>query len=98
MSFDPRVLGARCDECPLQGCKPVPSEGPEDAAIVFVGEAPGKFEVMKSRPFVGASGLKLDELLYKAGLRRAEVRVSNAIYCRAEVPGEMGKAKYDVKK
>lgn len=98
MSFNPRILGARCDDCPLNGAQPVMPTGPEDAPIVFVGEAPGKWEVMKGRSFVGPSGAKLDELLYLAGYRRDEVRVTHAILCRTEAPGEVGKARFDVKK
>lgn len=98
MSYDPRILGARCNDCPLQGFTAVPSEGPEDASIVFVGEAPGKFEVLKQRPFIGPSGIKLDELLWKNGIRRADVKITNALQCRPEVPGLTGKERYDVKK
>lgn len=91
------MLGAKCDECPLQGSKPVRPTGPEDARIVFVGEGPGKFEVIRGESFVGPSGIKLDEILYLAGLRRSEVRVTNALLCRAETPGVEGKKKFEVK-
>ncbi len=95
--FDPRLLGARCDECPLSDCRPVPPEGPEDAPIIFVGEAPGRQEVISGRPFVGPSGVELDRLLKENGLRRSEVKISNAILCRAEVPELEGRKKYEVK-
>lgn len=95
--FDARAAKARCDECPLSHQRPVGPSGPSDASIVLVGEAPGHWEQKTGRAFIGPAGVKLDELLYHAGLRRSELRITNALLCRPEVPGETGKKRYDVK-
>lgn len=58
---------------------PVIGEGSHDAKIMFVGEAPGKNEAEKGRPFCGASGKVLDELLESAGISRKEVYVTNIV-------------------
>lgn len=60
----------------------VPGEGPEDATIVFVGEAPGFHEDQQGRPFVGAAGQFLEELLASIGLRREQVYITNIVKCR----------------
>lgn len=73
-----------CHKCILaQGrTKVVPGEGPENAGIMFIGEAPGFHEDRQGRPFVGAAGQYLDELLGQIGLRRADVYIANVIKCR----------------
>jgi uracil-DNA glycosylase len=58
---------------------PVIGEGNHDAKIVFVGEAPGKNEAEQGRPFCGASGRILDELLASAGIDRKSVYVTNIV-------------------
>jgi len=75
---------ANCQECILaQGRKnPVPGEGPENAEIVFIGEGPGFHEDQQGRPFVGAAGNLLEELLESIGLRREDVYICNVIKCR----------------
>jgi DNA polymerase len=60
----------------------VPGEGQLSAKIMFVGEAPGKCEDEKGRPFVGAAGKILDELLKKAGIERSQVFITNIVKCR----------------
>lgn len=97
MAYDPREHSADCDRCPLRGRVVVPPEGNVDAGMVIVGEGPGMNEVAHERPFIGPSGAKLVELLAKVGLRRADVWITNAVLCRAEVPGETGPRRYDVK-
>lgn len=62
--------------------KAVPGEGPADAKIMLIGEGPGYHEDRQGRPFVGASGQFLDELLALAGLRRADVFIGNVVKCR----------------
>jgi len=73
--------------CPL--CKlartrknAVPGEGQLSAKIMFIGEAPGRSEDEKGRPFVGAAGKILDELLKKAGIERSQVFITNVVKCR----------------
>lgn len=75
---------AACRRCPLaQGrTRAVPGEGPENAAIMFIGEGPGFHEDQQGRPFVGAAGQFLDELLQSIGLRRDEVYITNVVKCR----------------
>lgn len=70
-------------------------EGPSNAKIVFVGEAPGKHEAESGRPFVGPAGQTFDNLLRSAGLIREEVYVTNVAKVRP--PGNRFRAKYYVK-
>ncbi|WP_136718088.1 uracil-DNA glycosylase [Halorientalis salina] len=56
--------------------------GPEDADLLFVGEAPGANEDEEGEPFVGRSGDVLDEALRDVGLARADVRITNCVRCR----------------
>lgn len=58
---------------------PVLGEGNEHASIMFIGEAPGKTEAETGRPFVGAAGKMLDELLTSIGLDRKDVFISNIV-------------------
>ncbi len=75
---------AVCKKCNLaySRTRPVPGEGPEDAEIMFIGEAPGFHEDRQGRPFVGASGHFLDELLEEIGLSRKDVFITNVVKCR----------------
>lgn len=61
---------------------PVPGEGNPHAEIMFIGEAPGQKEDELKRPFVGASGKFLDDLLRSIGLNRADVYISNVVKFR----------------
>ncbi|SDK03541.1 DNA polymerase [Halovenus aranensis] len=56
--------------------------GPTDAAVLFVGEAPGANEDEEGEPFVGRSGDVLDDGLRQVGLARADVRITNCVRCR----------------
>lgn len=73
-----------CTKCRL--CKnrkySVPGEGSLNAQVVFVGEAPGAQEDEQGRPFVGRSGMLLNEMLLKIGLSRQKVWIGNVIKCR----------------
>ena len=68
----------RCD-LHLTANKGVPGDGPADADIMLVGEAPGFNEDKQGRPFVGAAGRFLDDLLGVAGLKRQDVYITNVI-------------------
>lgn len=57
----------------------IPASGPKDAKIAIVGEAPGLEEVRQRKPFVGASGQKLDEILHSAQLSRTSVYATYVI-------------------
>ncbi len=60
----------------------VMGEGDPDARIVFIGEAPGKNEDMTGKPFVGAAGKFLDELLASVGLNRRDVFITSIVKYR----------------
>jgi uracil-DNA glycosylase len=60
----------------------VPGEGNFKASIMFVGEAPGRNEDEKGRPFVGLAGKILDETLAKVGIVRSRIFVTNIVKCR----------------
>lgn len=61
------------------GYYPVIGEGSHDATIMFVGEAPGKNEAETGRPFCGASGKFLSEMLGGIGLSREQVYTTNVV-------------------
>jgi DNA polymerase len=74
-----------CERCPVlvetrSGI--ANGDGPVDADLLFVGEAPGATEDREGRPFVGRSGDVLDDALRDAGLARADVRITNCVRCR----------------
>ena len=58
---------------------PVVGEGDHDAKIMFVGEAPGQNEAKTGRPFCGASGKFLTELIESIGLKREQVYITNIV-------------------
>lgn len=58
---------------------PVVGEGNADANIVFIGQAPAKAEASHGRPFVGASGEVLDQMLNGIGLARQDIYITNLI-------------------
>ena len=58
---------------------PVIGEGRHDARIMLIGEAPGKNEALTGRPFCGAAGKILDELLAGIDLKREEVYIANIL-------------------
>ena len=64
-----------CNKCALRaGCsRVVPGEGRAEAEIMFIGEGPGKKEDELGRPFVGAAGKFLDEMLATIGLSREKI-------------------------
>ncbi|NWF63245.1 MAG: uracil-DNA glycosylase [Chloroflexi bacterium] len=73
-----------CTKCALHESrkKAVTGEGPADAEIMFIGEGPGFHENEQGRPFVGAAGRFLDQLLQQAGLTRSNVFIANVVKCR----------------
>jgi DNA polymerase len=76
---------AACERCPAlveSRSRIVNGVGPDDAAILFVGEAPGANEDEQGEPFVGRSGSVLDDALRDAGLARSDVRITNCVRCR----------------
>ena len=75
---------AACHQCYLcEGrTNVVPGFGNPEARVMLIGEAPGKNEDLQGRPFVGAAGKYLTELLGYAGLTREEVFIGNVLKCR----------------
>lgn len=73
-----------CRKCDLWKSRknPVAGEGNSDAVVMFIGEAPGYWEDVRGRPFVGAAGKLLDEMLLGIGLSRSEVYIANILKCR----------------
>jgi uracil-DNA glycosylase len=73
-----------CTRCELHRSRTeaVPGEGPTHAEIMFIGEGPGANEDKQGRPFVGASGKFLDQLLEQAGVTRTGVWITNVVKCR----------------
>jgi uracil-DNA glycosylase len=73
-----------CQACTLckSRVKSVPGEGSEEATVMFIGEAPGFHENQQGRPFVGAAGQFLDQLLASIGLDRSKVFIANVVKCR----------------
>ncbi len=81
------LIGAEVRACRL--CKlceartiGVPGEGSPNAEIMFIGEGPGFHEDQQGRPFVGAAGQLLTEMLRTIGMRREDVFVTNVVRCR----------------
>ena len=75
---------AGCTSCELcrNRTNAVPGEGPPNAEILFVGEAPGFNEDQQGRPFVGAAGRYLEQLIASIGLTREQVFITNVVKCR----------------
>lgn len=71
----------RCELCRGR-TQAVPGEGDPHARIMLIGEGPGFSEDRDGRPFIGASGKFLTELLQKAGLSREAVFIGNVVKCR----------------
>jgi DNA polymerase len=73
-----------CTKCDLHYSrkKGVPGEGPADAEIMFIGEGPGFHENEQGRPFVGAAGRFLEDLLEQIGMKREDVFIGNVVKCR----------------
>ncbi len=70
-----------CENCPLKDCPPVMGYG-KPGGLLILGEAPGKDEVLKGRPFVGKSGKLLQETLKVLGVNPQDVYMTNAVLCR----------------
>lgn len=80
-------LNDRCSEtCPCElkhsATQAVPGEGSPEADIMFVGEAPGRNEDVQGRPFIGAAGKFLDEMLAGIKMSREDVYITNVVKYR----------------
>jgi len=76
-----REAARTCRRCPLwhDATQTVFGEGPDHAAVVFVGEQPGDQEDLAGRPFVGPAGRVFDDVLEEAEIDRAKTYVTNAV-------------------
>lgn len=79
-----RVEAAGCTRCRLAAGRTqvVWMDGNPESDLMFVGEAPGMNEDKLGRPFVGAAGKLLDQLLDSIGLDRSKCVICNVIKCR----------------
>ncbi|MEM3716013.1 MAG: uracil-DNA glycosylase [Candidatus Bathyarchaeia archaeon] len=73
-----------CKRCDLSRHrrKPVLGDGNINALTVFIGEAPGYWEDVEGKPFVGSAGRLLDEALREASILRSEIYITNVVKCR----------------
>lgn len=71
-----------CPDLAKEATNLVMGVGNADAEVMFIGEAPGKNEDLQGKPFVGAAGKFLDEMLELAGMKRGDVYISNIVKYR----------------
>ena len=71
-----------CPELAAQATQLVFGDGSPDAKLVFIGEAPGKNEDLTGKPFVGAAGKFLNEMLASVGMKREDVYITNIVKYR----------------
>ena len=71
-----------CPELADQATQLVLGDGNANAGIVIIGEAPGKNEDLQGKPFVGAAGKFLNEMLAQAGMERSDVYITNIVKYR----------------
>lgn len=71
-----------CPDLAAQATQLVFGDGNPEAELVFIGEAPGKNEDIQGKPFVGAAGKFLNEMLEMIGLKRADVYITNIVKYR----------------
>jgi uracil-DNA glycosylase family 4 len=72
----------KCAQLVASRTQVVFGDGNPQAEIMFVGEAPGFYEDRQGKPFVGAAGKLLDQLLMEIGIQRSDVYIANIIKCR----------------
>ena len=74
----------KCKLCPLGKDRiyAVPGTGDPNSNLVFIGEGPGAAEDKTGKPFVGAAGKFLDEMLLSINLQRVDVFITNVVKCR----------------
>lgn len=75
------ILECQC-ELRAQATQAVPGDGNPDADIMFIGEAPGKNEDLQGKPFVGAAGKFLNEMLASVNLKREDIYIGNIVKYR----------------
>lgn len=75
---------SKCTRCSLHADRTntVSGEGDVDADIMFIGEAPGKNEDLKGKPFIGRAGNIFENLLNSIELTREDIYLCNILKCR----------------
>jgi uracil-DNA glycosylase family 4 len=76
------IKGNICPDLAKDATQLVFGDGNPTAEIVFIGEAPGKNEDIQGKPFVGAAGKFLNEMLSQIGLSREDVYITNIVKYR----------------
>ncbi|HEX3568612.1 MAG TPA: uracil-DNA glycosylase [Candidatus Saccharimonadales bacterium] len=71
-----------CPDLAKSATQLVFGDGNPDAEVVFIGEAPGKNEDLQGKPFVGAAGTFLNEMLEMIGLKREDIYITNIVKYR----------------
>jgi DNA polymerase len=92
-----RATALACTKCPLAEGRTqvVFGVGDPKAALLFVGEAPGREEDLAGEPFVGRSGKLLDKLmLEEIGITRDQCYIANVVKCRP--PGNRNPAPAEI--
>ncbi len=79
---DQILMDNPCQNLAVQATQLVFGAGNPNADIVFIGEAPGKNEDIQGKPFVGAAGKFLDEMLESVALNRKDVYITNIVKYR----------------
>lgn len=78
-----QIIDAKvCPELAATATQLVFGDGNPDAKIVFIGEAPGKNEDLQGKPFVGAAGKFLNEMLATIGMERQDIYITNIVKYR----------------
>ena len=79
-----RAAVRECTRCSLCDTRTnaVPGIGSGESGVMFVGEAPGRSEDLRGRPFVGRAGKVLTRVLEEAGISRESVYITNTVKCR----------------
>lgn len=72
-----------CKKCRLWKTRKnaVPGEGPSDAEIIFIGQAPGSEEDKTGKPFIGRAGKFLNDILQSIGIKRRDVFITSPVRC-----------------
>lgn len=73
---------SRCDVLCENRTQIVNGDGPSDADILLIGEAPGANEDAVGRPFIGQSGDVLTQALLRNGISRRNIRITNTVRCK----------------
>ncbi len=80
--MEPKLPGARCNECPYTHMTCVPGHGSKDPKMIMLGEAPGEQEAAERKPFVGPSGQLLRATLEAVGYDPNDMFYTNVVACR----------------